>query len=138
MECETEHKSKTQVERAKLITWKSSQQTTDILTEKTKATVYAHVATNAPLCEPDREVEDEDKVHELRSSGAVWKSMRWPSWAPVPNKPTVSVDVKQHFNQQQRDWAAGLRRGGSRSGVRVLLELPNVIPVRTAWMLRCL
>ena len=20
------------------------------------------------------------------------------SWAPVPNKPTVSVDVKQHFN----------------------------------------
>jgi len=21
------------------------------------------------------------------------------SWAPVPNKPTVSVDVKQHFNQ---------------------------------------
>ena len=31
-----------------------------------------------------------------QSSGAVWKS-RWPSWAPVPNKPTVSVDVKQHF-----------------------------------------
>ena len=31
-----------------------------------------------------------------QSSGAVWKS-----WAPVPNKPTVSVDVKQHFNQQQ-------------------------------------
>ena len=30
--------------------------------------------------------------------GAVWKS-RWTSWAPVPNKPTVSVDVKQHFNQ---------------------------------------
>ena len=28
----------------------------------------------------------------------VWKS-RWTSWAPVPNKPTVSVDVKQHFNQ---------------------------------------
>ena len=23
---------------------------------------------------------------------------RWTSWAPVPNKPTVSVDVKQHFN----------------------------------------
>ena len=33
----------------------------------------------------------------FQSSGAVWKS-RWPSWAPVPNKPTVSVDVKQHFN----------------------------------------
>ena len=32
-----------------------------------------------------------------QSSAAVWKS-RWPSSAPVPNKPTVSVDVKQHFN----------------------------------------
>ena len=31
-----------------------------------------------------------------QSSGAVWES-RWPSWAPVPNKPTVSVDVKQHL-----------------------------------------
>ena len=30
-----------------------------------------------------------------QSSVAVWKS-RWPSWASVPNKPTVSVDVKQH------------------------------------------
>ena len=33
-----------------------------------------------------------------QSSGAVWKS-RWPSWAPVPNKPTVSLDVKRHFNR---------------------------------------
>ena len=24
---------------------------------------------------------------------------RWTSWAPVLNKPMVSVDVKQHFNQ---------------------------------------
>ena len=41
-----------------------------------------------------------------QSSGAVWKS-RWPSWAPVPNKPTVSVDVKQHFNNLKlsSDWA---------------------------------
>ena len=23
---------------------------------------------------------------------------RWTSWAPIPNKPTVSVDIKQHFN----------------------------------------
>ena len=36
----------------------------------------------------------------LQSSGAVWKS-RWPSWAPVPNKPTVSVDVKQHSTNNQ-------------------------------------
>ena len=34
-------------------------------------------------------------VYRSQSSGAVRKS-RWPSWAPVPNKPTVSVDVKQH------------------------------------------
>ena len=26
---------------------------------------------------------------------------RWPSWAPGPNKPTVSVDVKQHFNLEK-------------------------------------
>ena len=31
----------------------------------------------------------------VQSSGAVSKS-RWTSWAPVSNKPTVSVDVKQH------------------------------------------
>ena len=32
---------------------------------------------------------------QIQSPEAVWKSRR-PSWAPVPNKPTVSVDVKQH------------------------------------------
>ena len=26
--------------------------------------------------------------------------LRWPSWAPVTNKPTVSVDVKQHSANQ--------------------------------------
>ena len=36
----------------------------------------------------------------FQSSGAVWKS-RWPSWAPVPNKPKVSVDVKKHFKINQ-------------------------------------
>ena len=33
-----------------------------------------------------------------QGSGAVWKS-RWTSWAPIPDKPMVSVDVKQRFNQ---------------------------------------
>ena len=33
----------------------------------------------------------------FQSSGAVCTS-RWTSWAPAPNKPTVSVDVKQHFS----------------------------------------
>ena len=37
-------------------------------------------------------------LNPTQNSRVVWKS-RWPSWAPVPNKPTVSVDVKQHFNQ---------------------------------------
>ena len=27
----------------------------------------------------------------------------WPSWAPVPNKPKVSKDVKQHFNNNNRE-----------------------------------
>ena len=27
---------------------------------------------------------------------------RWPSWAPVPKKPTVSVDVKQHSANQAK------------------------------------
>ena len=31
----------------------------------------------------------------------MWNS-RWTSWAPIPNKPTVSVDIKQHFNQQKQ------------------------------------
>ena len=35
----------------------------------------------------------------LRAQEAVWKS-RWTSWAPVPNKPTVPVDVKQQLNQR--------------------------------------
>ena len=36
---------------------------------------------------------------QIQSSGAVWQS-RWTPWAPVPNKPTVSVDVKQHFKKR--------------------------------------
>ena len=48
---------------------------------------------------------------------------RWPSffsffffWAPVPNKATVSVDVKQHFNHGERTGRGGhgreLEKGG--------------------------
>ena len=32
----------------------------------------------------------------------VWKS-RWTSWASIPNKPTVSVDVKQHSSKYWSD-----------------------------------
>ena len=35
---------------------------------------------------------------QIQSSGAVRQS-RWTPWAPVPNKPTVPVDLKHHFNQ---------------------------------------
>ena len=42
-------------------------------------------------------IKDPTDIRAAQSSGAVRKS-RWTSWAPVPNKPTVSVDVKQHFN----------------------------------------
>ena len=41
----------------------------------------------------------------------------WTSWAPVPNKPTVSVDVKQHFNRLQELCES---RGG-----RTGLPVPN-------------
>jgi len=42
----------------------------------------------------------ESDHHQQQSSGGVWKS-RWPSWAPVPNKPTVSVDVKQRSTNKK-------------------------------------
>ena len=37
----------------------------------------------------------------------MWKS-RWTSRAPIPNKPTVSVDVKQHFNNNNSNVPRGL------------------------------
>ena len=40
-------------------------------------------------------------VSPVQSSGAVWKS-RWTSRAPVPNKPAVSVDVKQLWTESRR------------------------------------
>ena len=43
----------------------------------------------------------------------------WKSWAPVPNKPTVSVDVKQHFNQHQQLAAMSL------SGHTKILHTPS-------------
>ena len=46
--------------------------------------------------------ETELRGYVRQSSGGVWKS-RWTSWAPVPNKPTVSVDVKQHFNNNNNN-----------------------------------
>ena len=52
---------------------------------------------------------EESSRSQVERSGAVSKS-RWPSWAPVPNKPTVSVDVKQHFNQRGGE----TERGGER------------------------
>ena len=47
---------------------------------------------------------------EGQSSEAALKS-RWPSWAPVPNKPTVSVHVKQQSTNRDREMLRG-RQGG--------------------------
>ena len=58
-----------------------------------------------------------------QSSGAV---SRWPSWAPVPNKPTVCVDVKQHstnvFGIKNR---AQVRSRGRRGWTRHRSSSPN-------------
>ena len=61
-----------------------------------------------------------------QSSGAVWVS-RWTSWAPVPNKPTVSVDVKQHFNIA---WPRAQELCESRGGRP---GLPSLINLRFLW-----
>ena len=50
--------------------------------------------------------EIKSRAHSVQSSGAVWKS-RWPSWAPVPNKPTVSADVKQHHQPRSQSFYCG-------------------------------
>ena len=60
-----------------------------------------------------------------RSSGVVWKS-RWPSWAPVPNKPTVSVDVKQHStNLFTNGRVSAEPRGSNGSAPRFQSVRPN-------------
>ena len=57
-------------------------------------------------------------------SGAVSES-RWTSWVLVPNKPTVSVDVKQHFNQPTNF----IFRTESRSCVKVEVNVLGSRPV---------
>ena len=55
-----------------------------------------------------------------QSSGAVCKS-RWPSWAPAPNKPTVSVDViKATHNQPMYSREHGGTRAGQGGKTKVL------------------
>ena len=60
--------------------------------------LFFNESTNSP------EASDGEEKSELR---AVWKS-RWTSWAPVPNKPTISVDVKQHFSFRRKPFWAWL------------------------------
>ena len=55
-------------------------------------------AARSLKCRPPRPAQCSHRASRPQSSGAAGES-RWLSWAPVPNKPTVSVDVKQHFNQ---------------------------------------
>ena len=63
----------------------------------------------------------------LQSSGAVSETeSRWPSWAPVPNKPTVSVDVTE-ATLQPTNQCSELRScvNVSRRGGRLGLPIPN-------------
>ena len=54
--------------------------------------------------------------------------LRWPSWASVPNEPMVSVDVKQHLNNNKKlflsepVWPSGMvlvRLVSRRTSVRI-------------------
>ena len=45
---------------------------------------------------------EKQKGGQSQSSVIVWES-RWPSWAPVPNKPTVSVDVMMMWSFMTSD-----------------------------------
>ena len=56
------------------------------------------------------------KITELRSC----VKSRWLFWAPVPNKPTVSVDVKQHFNIIQNSTGYSELRSCVKAEVAVL------------------
>ena len=55
----------------------------------------------------------------LQSSADVWKS-RWPSWAPVPNKPTVSLDVKQHSTNSTKFYVRRAVRASRPGHVRII------------------
>ena len=58
---------------------------------------------------PDLQNASRVRVQELCESGG------WTSWAPVPNKPTVSADVKQHSEMGSE----------LRSRVKVEVAVPN-------------
>ena len=55
----------------------------------------------------------------LQSSADVWKS-RWPSWAPVPNKPRVSLDVKQHSTNSTKFYARRAVRASRPGHARII------------------
>ena len=94
--------------------------------------------------EKNRQTETNKKyvVSEMKlraqSSGAVWKS-KWQSWAPVPNKPTVSVDVKQHFNNEIKSLSSqlvGFWPGGVRAWSLIVYNNCSVVcgPVSNRWI----
>ena len=68
-------------------------------------------------------------------SGAVWKTS-WPSWVPVPNKPMVYVDVKQHDSDHLLlEWP---RRCSGACAVYLMPEWPAVDPLRDVASGSCL
>ena len=63
-----------------------------------------------------RQTNDDDDVQSpIQSSSGAERMSRWTSWAPVPNKPTLSVDLKQHFNNNNNN--NSLRRGYNKNTV---------------------
>ena len=50
---------------------------------------------------------------------------RWPSWDPVPNKPTVSVAVKQHSTLSHNLFPSTLSVFSVTASARAILRLLN-------------
>ena len=69
-----------------------------------------------------------------QSSGAVWKS-RWRCWAPVPNKPTVSVDVKTTTLQPTVPTSQIARLKSSHTGPQTIYFPVIIIITNLLWVL---
>ena len=67
-----------------------------------------------------------------RAQEPLCESQSGASWAPVPNRPTVSVDVKQHFNKKYTELRKCVKIGG-RSGLLVTSKPSGFCGRKTLW-----
>ena len=109
----------------------------DVKQHWTMHTLWSQFVPNMSTRHP-RTLSSTSSFKRHQSSGAVWQS-RWPSWAPVPNKPTVSVDVKQHSTNHSNDfgfiWAGVSNVGGYKRNACCLLQSPGEIKKRdVSWI----